>query len=141
MLFPEIDKEKTLKNVTELLSNYDRCCLLAGVSQQKMVASFSDIPSGSTVENTNENKLINGIGYQQILNHIHKAIDILDWDSRQIIIRKYLKEEKDVSIYNRIGMSESTYYKKLEIAKLKFANAYEKGSLVVLKNGGNAEET
>lgn len=131
MLFPEIDKEKTIQNVTDLLSSYGRLCRLSGISQQKMVAIFSAEPFVPSADNTNEKKLIKAIDYQAQVEKINQAIQLLGKDYQQLLIDKYLKEYKDYWIYSKYSMSRSTYYRELEDAKLFFAEAYDKGCLLV----------
>lgn len=131
MLFPEIDKEKTIQNVTELLSSYGKLCRLSGISQQKMVATFSTEPFAPSADNTNEKKLIKAIDYQAQVEKINQAIQLLGKDHQQLLIDKYMKECKDYWIYSKYSMSRSTYYRELEDAKLFFAEAYNKGSLLV----------
>ena len=131
MLFPGIDKEKTIQNVTDLLSSYGRLCRLSGISQQKMVATFSAEPFVPSADNTNEKKLIKAIDYQAQVEKINQAIQLLGKDYQQLLIDKYLKEYKDYWIYSKYSMSRSTYYRELEDAKLFFAEAYDKGCLLV----------
>ena len=61
MLFPEVDKEKTIQNVTDLLSSYGRLCRFSGISQQKMVATFSAEPFVPTGANTNEQHIFDAL--------------------------------------------------------------------------------
>ncbi|MGM7556851.1 ArpU family phage packaging/lysis transcriptional regulator [Aerococcus christensenii] len=130
-VFLEINKNRKVKNVDDLLSSYGRLCRLSGISQQKMVATFSAEPFVPSADNTNEKKLIKAIDYQAQIEKVNQAIQLLGRDHQQLLIDKYLKEYKDYWIYSKYSMSRSTYYRELEDAKLFFAEAYDKGSLLV----------
>lgn len=131
MLFPEIDKEKTIQNVTELLSSYGKLCRLSGVPQQKMVATFSAEPFAPTGANTNEQHIFDALDYQSQLKEINCAIKLLNVNYQQLLIDKYVKEYKDYWIYTKHSLSMATYYRDMKKAKFYFAEAYKKGALLV----------
>lgn len=130
-VFLEINKNRKVKNVDDLLSSYGRLCRLSGVPQQKMVATFSAEPFAPTGANTNEQHIFDALDYQSQLEEINRAIKLLNVNYQQLLIDKYVKEYKDYWIYTKHSLSMATYYRDMKKAKFYFAEAYKKGALLV----------
>lgn len=69
------------------------------------------------------------------LAYIDEAISSLKKEQEEIIIMRYVQKEEiaDIEIYYALGYSEATYYRKLKIALVKFAETYKAGELLVFK--------
>ncbi|MFB5068299.1 MAG: ArpU family phage packaging/lysis transcriptional regulator [Aerococcus sanguinicola] len=132
-LIPEIDKEKTLDNVDDFLSNYDRYCRLAGSSAQKLTASLSGMPGEGKTNNSSQDTFMRAVKFKDIVISIHQALDNLGVEEKEIIDRKYLKGDLDYWIYKSLNISRATFYRRLDKARLDFAEAYRSGELWVYK--------
>lgn len=137
-LFPEIDKEKTKKEVRELLTCYRSMIRIAGDEYvPKVTATYSLELKCFTgqVSCATENAVVRKITAEQELVKIAKAMNRLNAYDRQMIYDRYMNkmELTNTAIYLDYKMSERTFYRELDKALLRFAEAYENGSLLAEK--------
>lgn len=117
---PEIDREKTRKNVEAALEQY-RIMLLMNPEEYepKVTSSLKLIPSAPTNEfhSSTEDVAIKRtdmeIKRNEFIKRILRAVNRLSYQERSIIINRYLTGEDtfDYEIYNELGFSESKYYR------------------------------
>lgn len=137
-LFPEIDKDKTKKQVRDFLSCYRSMARIAGEEYTpKVTATYSfELKSFTgTVSRATENAVVRKVTAEQTLAKISKAINKLNAYDRQLIHDKYMdnRELNDIEIYLTYNMSSSSFYRELDKALIKFAEAYENGTLLIDK--------
>lgn len=132
-MLPEIDENKTRKNVIRLLEQYDKLCLLSGEQyEQKLTADYSLEPKGSGgISRPIENIVSRKLNAIQILDNIYEALDRLDIEQRAMLWNHYiLRNVNEFVIENKYFMSKPTYYAKLKKAQVSFAWAYSNGELI-----------
>nr|DAY95575.1 MAG TPA: transcriptional regulator [Caudoviricetes sp.] len=134
-LLPEIDEKKTKSNVKSLLCNYRSFVRLASEEYiPKVTATYSfELKSFTgTVSRATENAVVRKVAAEQELVKISKAMNKLNAYDRQLIFDKYMdkRELTDTDIYLNYNTSSSSFYRELDKALLKFAEAYESGVLV-----------
>lgn len=134
-LLPEIDEKKTKCNVKKLLSNYRSFVRLASEEYiPKVTATYSfELKSFTgTVSRATENAVVRKVTAERELQKIVKAMNKLNAYDRQLIFDKYMdkRELTDTDIYLNYNTSSSSFYRELDKALLKFAEAYENGVLV-----------
>lgn len=135
VLFPEIDKEKTKRQVRDLLSCYRSMIRIAGEEFiPKVTATYSFELKSYTglVSRTVENAVVRKVTAEQELIKISAAMNKLNAYDRQMIYDKYMNKEElsDTLIYLEYSMSSSSFYRELDKSLIKFAEAYDNGSLL-----------
>ena len=96
MLFEEIDKELTKRNVNYILTRYHNIKRLSGSYTPKVTASYSIVPRSSTgltsdpVGDAVTRKETAG----ETLRDIEKAFNCLPGESRKRLYFKYLAEDR-----------------------------------------------
>lgn len=117
---PEIDRDKTKKNVEAALEKYQIMLLMDPEElEPKITASFHLAPSAPTNEfqSSTEDTAIQIIDLtekrKKYINKIRKAVNRLSYQERTIIISRYFKSDDvfDYEVYNELGFSESKYYR------------------------------
>lgn len=137
MLFEEIDKEITKKNVDYLLKRYHSIRRRAGSYSPKITTTYSIIPrsfTGQTSDSTSETVDLR-VQAQRQLKEIEDALRCLSGDAKKRLYFKYISDDKlyDYEIYEKLNVSKTTYYKELGEAQLEFAEAYRKGELLAFE--------
>lgn len=137
-LFPEIDKDKTKKGVRNLLSCYRSMIRIAGEEFiPKVTATYSFELKSFTgkVTRTTEDAVVRKVTAEQELLKISNAMNKLNAYDRQLIYDKFMdnRELTDTAIYLNYHSSSSSFYRELDKALIKFAEAYENGRLLIEK--------
>lgn len=135
-ILPVIDKEKTKARVVEILDQYRTLVRLADEKfEPKVTPTYSLSPRSITnqVSKPVENAVVLKVTAEQELIKINKAINKLNAYDRQRIFDKYISrnELSDKVLIMNYSESESGFYKRLNTALMKFAEAYEGGRLIV----------
>lgn len=88
-----------------------------------------------TVSRATENVVVRKVTAEQTIAKISAAMNKLNAYDRQLIYDKYMNknEPSDISIYVDYSMSPSSFYRELDRALIKFAEAYENGTLLIDK--------
>ncbi|MDO4681100.1 MAG: ArpU family phage packaging/lysis transcriptional regulator [Aerococcus sp.] len=136
MLFPEIDSEKTIEQVDQLLSRYHMIRRLAGEPiPQKLTTAFSQLPKSVTNDNLNEQRIFDKIDGERLFADINRALLTLDQSDRHLLWSKYIAGDGgfDYEAYSQMHIGKTTYYQRLNRARLCFAEAYHRGELLVFK--------
>lgn len=135
--FAEIDEETTRKIAKEVLSNYHRINRFAGGGASRVTSAFSITPRSETNVTSDETALAaeRSVSAQNLLEDIHKAIDVLSDDVRKAIYFKYISEDGryDYEIIEDLMISKDTFYRWLAKGQVEFAQAFRDGGLVVYK--------
>ncbi|MCY3031361.1 ArpU family phage packaging/lysis transcriptional regulator [Aerococcus sp. Group 1] len=131
-MFPEVDENKTIRKVNDLLDNYDRLKRMS-LYDGNLTANYRYSPEKKTQSSSG-----GGIGKvidrrergREIINEIDNAIELVDQEYQKLLKAKYFSKRLDFDIYSSLSISKSGYYKKLRRAKLQFAEAYKAGELL-----------
>lgn len=138
ILFPEIDKKKTKKNVTDLLNTYRSLIRIAGSEHSpKITTTYFFEMKDCTLQK------VNGIETMQnrkksAESELIKIIDTmnrLDVNDRALLYDKFMHatEQTNIAIYMKHHMSESKFYREIDKALIHFAEAYGEGELIIEK--------
>jgi len=138
MLFPEVNEKATKERVDSLLKNYHKIRRLSGMPiEQKVTATYSLDPKSFTGMNSSaiENGTIKKLDAVSLYRDINAAINTLDAYSRKRIYDKYINSTRfyDYEVYSAENISEATYYREVSKAMIEFAEAFQSGTLLVLK--------
>lgn len=137
MLLPELDIEKTCKNVRALFKQYPSLERLAGEEYtQHLTASYSLEPRTKTNKRQNsiENMVTRKVKAQQILADLYGALNRLPVEHRNILWRHHVLDNiTDYVIEQEFYMGRTKYYEFLRSAEIEFAEVYNKGELLVEK--------
>lgn len=117
---PEIDREKTRKNVETALEQYKLMLLMNPEElEPKITSSLKLVPSvqsnqfHSSTEDVAIKKMDIEIKKNSYIKKILRAVNRLSYQERSVIIHRYLTTEDtyDYETYNQLGYSESKYYR------------------------------
>lgn len=136
MLFPEINVEKTSKNVSDFLDHYHTIRRMAGEPvPHSMTSVLSETPKSAPIGNTAEKNIFDQLESQEILHAIHSALACLSSESRRLIWEKYIvgSSRYNYERYEEMGISRPTYNRWLDSARVEFAEAYNHGELLVFR--------
>ena len=140
MILDNINKSKTIQDVTELLESYR---MLKTISvkqyQSKITTSFSLEPKNfsNQTDSPVENHIVEKVLAEEVVKEVEFAIDSLDNKLlRDCLYYKYVHSSNytDLYIYNYLKLSKSEYYRRLNNAKLEFAKMYKAGKLLTMKD-------
>jgi len=119
-VLPEINREETKKAVEAAFEKY-RFYLLTVPDERlpKLTATYSLVPPINTNEfhSSTEDIAIRTVDFERerdkYIEWIGKAVNRLSPKEREIIIKRYLKDDEifDYELYNELGYSESRYYR------------------------------
>jgi len=134
-MFPEIDKEKTKKNVHRLLSHYRSMARLADEEYTpRITATYSFEPKApGGISDTVSQSVSRKVTAEREIWKIGRAMNKLNAYQRQLLHDRYIdrREMTDTMIYYDLSMSERTFYRELGKAQIEFAEAYDDGRLLV----------
>lgn len=133
--YSTIDKETTKRNVVALLNSYRSLARMADenyLPELTTTYSFETKSYTGTVNKAIEDAVVKRIAAEQEINKIVRAVNKLNQTDRQLIYDKFLdkKELSSTAIYSKNNMSASSFYRELDKALIKFAEAYEYGKLL-----------
>ncbi|TPR12756.1 hypothetical protein [Apilactobacillus timberlakei] len=125
-------KDERIEQAILILDEYQKQHKIE--KQRKLAISaveYTGMPSGSNKGNPSENKVVSGISATQFCETVRATVNSLDSQLYTTIInRRYLNGELCHSIYNDVGLSEPTFFRKQNKALLNF---YEMCPLIVNK--------
>lgn len=137
LFFPEIDKDRTIKQAERKLKEYPRLKRMVGErEEQKVTASYSFQPRGNRPTRTSqvESIVARKDEAERELEAIEQAVNLVSDDLyREIIIKSYLqaKKEHDYIIFGDLGLSHTAFYEYRDKALVEFAEGYRNGILLV----------
>lgn len=131
----QLNKHKTKQNAHKVLSSYRHLAIMADAEYAPKMTqelTFDIKGTGGKVASAVENAVIQKVSSQQELEKIAQAINKLKTESRLLLYDRYLCRDEitDVQIYRNMHVSERTFYRKLAVAQLEFAMAYDNGRLL-----------
>ncbi|MDO4671283.1 MAG: ArpU family phage packaging/lysis transcriptional regulator [Aerococcus sp.] len=135
VLFPEIDEEKTVKNVDALLKKCHMIRRLAGEPvPQRLTSVLTSTPKSPSYQNTNESNLFKKLDCESTFQEINRALSTLDQHSQNLLWGKYISSDRyyDYEFYSQMAISKTTYYMRLNRARLDFAESYNGGELLAV---------
>lgn len=93
LLFPKLNKEKTLENVSDFFKHdLERLILMSGRNLTDLSSPrLSNAPGSSNFGNPIENKLINGIDAEAMVEAVHDTIYHCSYTSRVILVELLVK--------------------------------------------------
>lgn len=138
LLFPEIDRKETKKNVHALLSSYRTLARIAGENHCPKVTTtyFFEIKEiTQPFEHPNTTITNRKAIAEKELNKIMIAMNQLDSYDRELLYDKYMDRNytTNIAIYMKHHMSESKFYRELDKVLIRFAEAYANGELLIEK--------
>lgn len=138
LLFPEVDRKKTKKQAHELLTNFRALARIAGGSHIPKITRTYFFEMDTTCqksEQANTTILNRKVLAENELFKIMEAINQLDSYDRELLYDKYMDRNytTNIAIYMKHHMSESKFYRELDKALIRFAEAYENGELLIEK--------
>ncbi|EOL45843.1 ArpU family phage packaging/lysis transcriptional regulator [Enterococcus caccae] len=138
LLFPEIDRKKTKKKVHDLLNAYRTLVRIAGEKHApKLTTAYTFELNNDEAEITRRTgQLVDRKQLAEMeLIKIVNAMNQLDAYDRQLLYDKYIDRDftTNIAIYMKHHMSESKFYRELDKAMIRFAEAYESGQLLIEK--------
>ncbi|OEH82916.1 ArpU family transcriptional regulator [Enterococcus rivorum] len=138
ILFPEIDKKKTKKNVSNLLNTYRSLIRIAGSEHSpKITATYFFEMKDCLLQKVNRIETIQNrkkLAESELLKIID-TMNRLDANDRELLYDKFMHatEQTNIAIYMKHHMSESKFYRELDKALIHFAEAYGDGELIIEK--------
>lgn len=138
ILFPEIDKKQTKKNVAKLLNTYRPLIRIVGNQDApKITGTYFFEMKNNALQTTNSIETFHNrkrMAELELLK-ITQAMNQLDTDDRQLLYDKFmnLNEQTNIAIYMKYHMSESKFYREMDKALNRFAEAYGEGELLIEK--------
>lgn len=131
----DIDEKATIKNVDKVLSLYRRLERMAGEDvETKMTSTCSFEPRRGSGGHSDAvgNGVTRKVAAQQEVQKITEAINKMQSDHRQLLFERYMKRrpQTDIMIFVSLNLSESTFYRELNRARVSFAEGYDGGKLL-----------
>lgn len=137
MLLPDIDEKATQKKVNTLLDSYSRLERLANQPvEQKLTQVLSFEPKSYTGNGGSpiENRVAMKVEAEMTLKEINNAMQVLSPESQRRLKDHYIFNKRSYNptkiLYDKNFESSDTYYRKLNRAKIEFAEAYGSGELL-----------
>lgn len=125
-LFDSIDTKKTADNVRDFFKNdFPRIKRMAHASSDLKSPTFSDLPKGDTVGNTNEEGIIKRIWAKKLTDDVYRAVRACDHQSQVIIKHDAIQGKSKLDVQQEIEYEHTQYYKKQCKAYNQFADAFE----------------
>lgn len=109
LLFPELNRKKTLENVSDFFKkDYERLLLMSGKKLTDLSSpTLSGVP-GSSAGNTNETKLVDGISAIDFIAAVEDTINHCSYNSEIILHELFIKKRSWDEVQ---GMVYSGHYK------------------------------
>lgn len=142
-LFPEVDKEATIKNckyhLTRILPKMIRA---SGESiNQLRSPSMDGMPRPSSISNNADITIVRRVYAQQVVKRTIEAISHCDEKSKEVLDMLYLQNYTDTMCYMSIGYSRGHYFDHVKpAALLQFADAYLLDDLHIYKEDRDGQD-
>lgn len=122
----EIDEVATRKNVKKFFEKiFPRLVMLSGLDSTQLKSPIvTDMPTNKTVENSNEEKIINMLEAQRIVKEVIKSMKCVRGHGSTILFDIYVLEASNVKTAMKIGFGQANYYRLKRKALLDFADAF-----------------
>ncbi|MBL1229955.1 ArpU family transcriptional regulator [Enterococcus sp. BWB1-3] len=142
LIFPEIDKKKTKQNARLTLRTFSQLSRLARTEKLPKVTASYYFDLGEDEKNHKEEQVVERKILAEVeLKQIASAINKLSAFERRLIYDKYINnKETNVALSLNYHISESKFYRELDGALLHFAESYDEGQLVKVKQGSSGSK-
>lgn len=123
----EVDTIKTAAQVRDFFKNdYKKLLRMAGVHDSFIKSPvISDDPKSPAFGNKGEEKLVKRLYAQETLVCVSKAINVLSYESKQILIGVYADNKNVWDMCDLVGCERAQYQVKKRKAENEFADAFE----------------
>ena len=123
----DVDTISTAANVRQFFKkDYPKLLRMAGVSSSYVKSPvITDEPKAPSFGNNSENKINKRIYAQQTLECVTRALDVIRYESKQILIAVYADKLNTWQICELIGCERAQYQLKKRKAENEFADAFE----------------
>lgn len=135
-LFPEVDTEATLQNVTHFLKvALPKMVRVSGQSMTDLKSpSYDGMPKAQPSGNATDARIVRRLYAEQVVRRTIEAMNHCDKDCQPILDMLYLKGYSDTMCFRAIGYSDSSYFHDWKPkALLQFADCYMLDDLHVFK--------
>ena len=125
-LLPEIDEEKTIANVRNFFEHdFKRLQNMAHISYVSIKSPIiSGMPTGSSVSNSNDDKLTNYTYARKTLDDVTRACEHMPFPYRDVLELRYFKDLSWLEITDLLGYSTSRGHQLINDSLLQFAEAF-----------------
>lgn len=133
----ELDEKATRARVKNFLNDEFKQILSTSSKSAADLQSptISDMPSSPNYGNANEAKIINSVDADIAIDEVIEAINSIgDEDSVQLLKFRFLLMLDWNLISDRLGMAETTMYRKFDKACIHFARSYKRVNLCIYKD-------
>ena len=128
LLLDELNEEKTIENVHNLLENYSRLKRIAQSSVTLKSPKFDDMPKAEPNGNSNEDKVVKRLQVQQEYKEINRIIEEMPGECGRysyILKHLYIYRTRPIEkIYRELHIEKDAYSKLKREAQLAFAEAF-----------------
>ena len=123
----EVDTIKTAAQVRNFFkTDYKKLLRMAGVHDSFIKSPvISDDPKSPAFGNKGEDKLVKRLYAQETLLCVSKAIDVLSYESKRILIGVYADNKDAWDMCDLVGCERAQYQAKKRKAENEFADAFE----------------
>lgn len=123
----EVDTIKTAAQVRNFFKNdYKKLLRMAGVHGSFIKSPvISDEPKAPSFGNKGEEKLVKRLYAQETLVCVSRAINVLSYESKQILIGVYADNKNVWDMCDLIGCERARYQTKKRKAENEFADSFE----------------
>ena len=126
LLFPEINKKRTLENVSSFLKkDLPQLLLMSGRNLTDLSSpKLSAAPGSSNFRNANEDKLINGIDAAAMVEAVYDAIHHCSHNSQIILIELFVKRKSWREVKQMVYSEQYKFSYLRRQAMFDFANSF-----------------
>lgn len=127
LLFPEINKKRTLENVSGFFKkDLPRLLLMSGRNLTDLSSpKLSAAPGSSNFGNSNEDKLINGIDAEAMVEAVYDAIHHCSHSSQIILIELFVKKKSWQDVQAMVYSEQYKFSYLRRRAMFDFANSFD----------------
>lgn len=123
----DVDVIETSANVRQFFKkDYPKLLRMAGVNSSYVKSPvLTDEPKTPSFGNNSENKINKRIYAQQTLECVTRALDVIRYESKQILIAVYADKLNAWQVCELVGCERAQYQLKKRKAENEFADAFE----------------
>ena len=127
LLFPEINKKRTLENVSSFFKkDLPKLLLMSGRNLTDLSSpKLSAAPGSSNFGNANEDKLINGIDAEAMVEAVYDAIHHCSHNSEIILIELFVNRKSWGEVQRMVYSEQNKFCYLRRRAMFEFANSFD----------------
>nr|DAV67945.1 MAG TPA: transcriptional regulator [Caudoviricetes sp.] len=127
LLFPEINKKRTLENVSSFFKkDLPKLLLMSGRNLTDLSSpKLSAAPGSSNFGNANEDKLINGIDAEAMVEAVYDAIHHCSYNSEIILIELFVNRKSWGEVQRMVYSEQNKFSYLRRRAMFEFANSFD----------------